>query len=180
MDAEKKRNLISSMLLYCLAGDLPVRINYVGILISRVENHLIEKTASGAEKSETDQVIAAIDNIVKYALILASNNTLDQSSLSEIRKIIETSVLSIDPSNLQNLKIAEDISAIKVARFYYYSSIDAYSRSGKSQDALADSLKNMDAALQNLVDVCDKNDLAEFGGNEWRENIVTRPEGSET
>jgi hypothetical protein len=43
--------------------------------------------------------------------------------------------------------------------------------------AAAESLKNMDRAMQKIVDICDHFNLIEFGASEWRENVIeNKPE----
>ncbi|MCK9591466.1 MAG: hypothetical protein M0Q91_05585 [Methanoregula sp.] len=177
MDADKKKKFISAMLLYCLAGDLGVRINYGGILISRVEDYLInEVVLKDPEHSYLVRILAAVDKTVESALITKSK-VLSPEDLSEIKKIVVEKTFPIDESwttkdALGGITSLGDLSDTRIARSYFYSASDHYPASAQSATAAAEAIKNMDRAMQKIVDICDHYDLIEFGADEWRENVV--------
>lgn len=177
MDREKRKNLIGSMLLYCLAGDLAIRINYGGILISRIENYLIEEVVlKDPNHSFLTSIMAAVDMIIDSAIstLRDVDSSLDKQVLKDM---IVTRVFPIDPSwaeteSLKGLNALGDLSSIRIARNHYYASLDSFAQSSKNASAYSESIKSMDRAMQNIVDICDRYDLAGFGGNEWRSNIT--------
>ena len=184
MELKARKNLINSMLLYCLAGDLPIRVNYGGILISRIENYLIEEIIlKDPNHSYLASIMEILDKVIDEALSTRKEVTtpLDET---ELKNLVISRVFPIDPTwaeseSLKSLNALGDLAGIRLARNYYYASIDAFTQSGKVASAYSDSVKNMDRAMQNIVDICDRYDLAGFGGNEWRENIVvTKPEAT--
>lgn len=177
MDREKRKKLISSILLYCLAGDLAVRINYGGILISRVENYLIEEIIlKDPNHSYLTSIMAVVEKVIDAALETRKDATTALDS-TKLKDLVITRVFPIDPSwadkeSVKSITGIGDLAGIRIARSCYYASIDTFSQSGKNAAAYSDSIKNMDRAMQNIVDICDRYDLAAFGGNEWRENIT--------
>jgi len=178
MDREKRKNLIGSMLLYCLAGDLAIRINYGGILISRIENYLIEEVVlKDPNHSYLTTILAVVDKVVD-ASIATRRDITSQFDSEKLQKVIVSRVFPVDPTwveteALKSLYSLGDLSGIRLARNYYYAALDAFPKSAKDSSAYSDAIKNMDRAMQNVVDICDRYDLAGFGGNEWRENITT-------
>ena len=180
MDRDKRKKLISSILLYCLAGDLAIRINYGGILISRIENYLIEEIVlKDPNHSYLTSIMSVVDKIIDDALATRKEVTtpLDETTL---RNLVIDRVFPVDHTwaeseALKGFNSLGDLAGIRLARNYYYASIDAFTQSGKTASAYSDSVKNMDRAMQNVVDICDRYDLAAFGGNEWRENITSSP-----
>lgn len=177
MDREKRRKLISSMLLYCLAGDLAIRINYGGILISRVENYLInEVVLKDKNHSYLAAIMTSVDNVIDGAI--ATRKDIDSPLDTQVLKnLVVTRTFPIDRSwaeeeSRKGIVSIGDLSKIRMARLNYYAAVDAFAQSGKAATAYADSVKRMDAAMQTVVDVCDEYDLSDFGGNEWRANIT--------
>jgi len=183
MDKEKRKNLIGSMLLYCLAGDLAIRINYGGILISRIENYLIEEVVlKDPNHSFLTSIMAAVDQIVDAGIATRKDLTLPLD-IRNLKEMIVSRVFPIDRTwaeeeSLKSLNALGDLAGIRIARTHYYASLDSFAQSGKNQLEYAGAIKNMDKAMQNIVDICDRYDLAGFGGNEWRENITvsSKPE----
>jgi len=177
MDRDKRKKLISSILLYCLAGDLSIRINYGGILISRIENYLIEEVVlKDPNHSYLTSIIAEVDVIIEAALSTRKDVTLPLD-VERLNTMVITRVFPIDHSwaeseSIKGLTSIGDLSRIRIARTHYYASLDSFAQSGKNPTAYAESIKSMDRAMQNIVDICDRYDLAAFGGNEWRENIT--------
>ena len=183
MDKEKRKNLIGSMLLYCLAGDLAIRINYGGILISRIENYLIEEVVlKDLNHSFLTSIMAAVDQIVDAGI--ATRKDLMPLDIRNLKEMIVSRVFPIDPTwaeeeSLKSLNALGDLSGIRIARTHYYASLDSFALSGKNAAEYAGAIKSMDRAMQNIVDICDRYDLAGFGGNEWRENITVSPKQEE-
>lgn len=181
MDKEKRKQLIGSMLLYCLAGDLAIRINYGGILISRIEHYLIEEIVlADANHSYLTSIIASIDQTIDAALMTRKDALLPLDDV-KLRDLIISRVFPVDPSwaekeALKGIVAIGDLSGIRIARNHYYSSLDYFARSGKDAMAYSDAIKSMDKAMQNIVNICDRYDLSSFGGNEWRANIVSTKE----
>jgi hypothetical protein len=183
MDREKRKKLIGSMLLYCLAGDLAIRINYGGILISRIENYLIEEVVlKDPNHSYLTSIMAVVDKVLDAAIATRTDTLLplDERKLNDL---ILTRVFPIDPTwaeseSLKSFNSLGDLSGIRTARNHYYKSLDSFSQSSKNPQAYADSIKYMDRSMQLVVDICDRYDLAGFGGNEWRENIGVSKEPS--
>jgi len=178
MDHKSRRNLISSMLLYCLAGDLSIRVNYGGILISRVESYIIEEVIlKDPNHSYLTSIMANVEKVIDAALATRKDATtgLDSSKLKDlvIERVFPIDQTWAEAESLKSLTGLGDLAGIRIARDYYYAAIDAFAQSGKSALSYSDSVKNMDRAMQNVVDICDRYDLAAFGGNEWRENITT-------
>ena len=177
MDIEKKKKFISAMLLYCLAGDLGVRINYGGILISRVEDYLInEVVLKDPEHSYLVRILTAVDKTVESALMTKSK-TLSPNDLSDIKNIIVEKMFTIDESwttkeALAGIVSLGDLSDTRIARTYFYASSSHYPASAQSATAAAEAITNMDRALQKIVDICDHYNLIEFGADEWRKNVV--------
>jgi hypothetical protein len=177
MDRKKRQNLIGSMLLYCLAGDLAIRINYGGILISRIENYLIEEVVlKDPNHSFLTSIIAAVDQIIDAAIMARKDITLPLD-IRNLKEMVATKTFPIDPSwakeeSLKSFETLGDLAGIRIARNHYYTSLDSFAQSGKNAMEYANAIKSMDRAMQNIVDICDRHDLAGFGGNEWRENIT--------
>jgi hypothetical protein len=184
MDRDKRKNLIGSMLLYCLAGDLAIRINYGGILISRIENYLIEEVIlKDPNHSFLTSIMAAVDQIIDAGIATRKDLTLPLD-IRNLKEMIVARVFPIDPSwaqteSLKSLNALADLSGIRIARTHYYASLDSFAQSGKNAPAYAESIKSMDRAMQNIVDICDRYDLAGFGGNEWRNNITVSQSAKE-
>jgi hypothetical protein len=180
MDREKRKKLISSMLLYCLAGDLAIRINYGGILISRIENYLIEEVVlKDPNHSYLASIIATVDQIIDAAILTRTDITLPLDS-QKLNDLLVTRVFPIDPTwaeteSLKSLNAIGDLSSIRIARTHYYAALDSFAQSGKNAVEYSGAIKSMDRAMQNIVNICDRYDLAGFGGNEWRENIPVTP-----
>lgn len=180
MDSEKRKNLIGSMLLYCLAGDLAIRINYVGILISRIENYLIEEVVlKDPNHSFLTSIMAAVDQIIDAGIATRKDLTLPLDSRI-LKEMIVARVFPIDRTwaeeeSLKSLNALGDLAGIRISRTHYYASLDSFAQSGKNAQAYAEAIKSMDKSMQNVVDICDRYDLAGFGGNEWRENITVSP-----
>jgi hypothetical protein len=178
MDTDKKKKFISAMLLYCLAGDLGVRINYGGILISRVEDYLInEVVLKDPEHSYLVRILTAVDKTVESALISKGGKNLSPQEISEIKKIIVEKTFTIDESwtteeALAGIISLGDLGDTRIARSYYFTAADHYPASAQSATAASEAIKNMDRAMQKIVDICDHYDLIEFGADEWRENVV--------
>jgi hypothetical protein len=176
MDRDKRKNLIGSMLLYCLAGDLAIRINYGGILISRIENYLIEEVVlKDPNHSYLASIMATVNQIIEAALMTRKDVTLPLDS-QKLAELLTTRVFPIDPTwaeteSMKSLNALGDLAGIRIARNHYYASLDSFAQSGKNAPAYSEAIKSMDRAMQNIVDICDRYDLAGFGGNEWRENI---------
>ena len=179
MDREKRKNLIGSMLLYCLAGDLAIRINYGGILISRIENYLVEEVVlQDPNHSYLTSIMAGVDLIIDAAMIGKSSEYLETD---QFKTAVADHMFPIDKSwaeeeAMKSLASIADLSGIRLARKYYYDSLDASTQTGKDALKYSESIKSMDRAMQYIVDICDRYDLAGFGGNEWRENIVSTKE----
>lgn len=177
MDTDKKKKFISAMLLYCLAGDLGVRINYGGILISRVEDYLInEVVLKDPGHSYLVRILTAVDKTVESALI-TKGTMLTQNDLSEIKKIVVEKTFPIDESwttkeALEGIISLGDLADTRLARSYFYSASDHYPASSLRVESAAEAIKSMDRAMQKIVDICDHYDLIEFGADEWRENVV--------
>jgi len=183
MDTDKKKKFISAMLLYCLSGDLPIRINYGGILISRIEDYLVnEVILKDANHSYLFRILTAVDKIVGSSLITKMGTALSSNDIAEIKKIIIEKTFIIDPSwttdeALAGIGSLGDLGDIRIARFHYYTATDHYPSSGVSANALSESIKSMDRSLQKIVDICDRYNLTEFGADEWRENVTAnKPE----
>lgn len=183
MDPEKKKKFISAMLLYCLSGDLPIRINYGGILISRVEDYLInEVILKDANHAYLFRILTAVDTIVGSSLITKYGSGASPQDLAEIKKIIVEKTFLIDDSWLTKEALAGieslgDLGDIRMARNHFYTATDNYPASGVSASALSETIKSMDRALQKIFDICDFYNLVEFGAEEWKENVtVTKPE----
>jgi len=174
MDREKRKNLIGSMLLYCLAGDLAIRANYGGILISRIENYLVEEVVlKDPNHSYLTSIVVMVDTIIEAALI-----GKDAKNPEQLKEFVATYAFPIDPTwaeaeAMKSLAAISDLSGIRLSRKYYYDSLDASTQSGKDAMKYSEAIKNMDRAMQYIVDICDRYDLAGFGGNEWRENITS-------
>jgi hypothetical protein len=181
MDREKRKNLIGSMLLYCLAGDLAIRINYGGILISRIEDYIIEEVVlKDPNHSYLTSIIVEVDAIIEAAIQSRKDITLPLD-VERLNTLILERVFPIDQSwaeteSRRGLTSIGDLSRIRMARTDYYASLDAFAQSSKNPSAYAESLKSMDRSMQSVVNICYHYDLATFGGNEWRENIVTSKE----
>ena len=177
MDTDKKKKFISAMLLYCLAGDLGVRINYGGILISRVEDYLInEKILKDPGHSYLVRILTAVDKTVESALI-TKGKALSSTDLSDIKKIIVEKTFTIDESwttkeALAGIVSLGDLADTRIAREYFYAAADHYPASSIRVESAAEAIKSMDRAIQKIVDICDHYDLIEFGADEWRENVV--------
>ena len=180
MDREKRKNLIGSMLLYCLAGDLAIRINYGGILISRIESYLIEEVVlKDPNHSFLTSIMAAVDQIIDAGIATRKDLTLPLDSRI-LKEMIVARVFPIDRTwaeeeSLKSLNALGDLSGIRISRTHYYASLDSFAQSGKNSQSYAEAIKSMDRAMQNIVDICDRYDLSSFGGNEWRENITVSP-----
>lgn len=178
MDREKRKKLISSMLLYCLAGDLAIRLNYGGILISRIESYLIDEVVmKDPNHSYLASIMAALDNTID-SCIQTRKEALQPLDEEKLKNVILSRVFPVDRTwaeeeALKSLNALGDLSGIRLARSYYYASIDASSQSGKNPIAYSDAIKNMDKAMQYIVNISERYELAGFGGNEWRENITT-------
>jgi hypothetical protein len=181
MDTEKRKKLISSMLLYCLAGDLAIRSNYVGILISRIESYLIEEVVlKDPNHSYLASIMATIDTIIDSCLATRKDQTLPLDD-EKLKEVLITRVFPIDRTwaeeeSMRSLISLGDLADIRLARSHYYASLDSFAQSGKNAMAYSEAIKSMDRAMKNIVDICDRNDLAAFGGNEWRENITVTKE----
>lgn len=181
MDRDKRKKLISSMLLYCLAGDLSIRINYGGILISRIESYLIEEVIlKDPNHSYLASIISNLDTVIDAALSTRKDLTLPLDT-EKLKNLVIPRVFPIDPSwaeteAMKGITAIGDLSSIRLSRNHYYASLDSFSQSGKNAMAYSDAIKSMDRAMKNIVDICDRNDLAAFGGNEWRENITVSKE----
>lgn len=177
MDTDKKKKFISAMLLYCLAGDLGVRINYGGILISRVEDYLInEVVLKDPGHSYLVRILTAVDKTVESALI-SKGKALSPDDLSDIKKIVVDKMFPIDESwttkeALAGITSLGDLSDARIARSYFYASSTHYPASTQSATSAAEAIMNMDRALQKIVDICDHYNLIEFGADEWRKNVV--------
>jgi len=180
MNSEKKKNLIGSMLLYCLAGDLAIRINYGGILISRIENYLIEEVVlKDPNHSFLTSIMSSVDQIIDSGLSTRKDLTLPLD-IRNLKEIVATKTFPIDPTwaeseSLKSFNTLGDLAGIRIARTHYYTSLDSFAQSSKNAQSYADAIKSMDRAMQNIVDICDRYDLSSFGGNEWRNNITTSP-----
>lgn len=178
MDQVRKKKFISAMLLYCLSGDLAIRINYGGILISRVEDYLInEVVLKHANHAYLFRILTAVDNIVMNSLVTKLQNTASIQDLDDIKKVIIEQVFPIDQSwatdtALEGIESLGDLGEIRLARFHFYTAADYYPASGTSTAALSETIKSMDRALQKVLDICDHYELAEFGAEEWRENVT--------
>ena len=179
MDIEKKKKFISAMLLHCLAGDLGIRINYGGILISRVEKYLItEKVLKDPNHSYLVKILTTVDKIVESSLITKAGNEIGPSDLADIKNIIVEKAFTIDAtwaekSALDGIQSLGDLSDIRIARNYFFTACDHYPASSQSAASAANAIKYMDRAMQKVVDICDDYDLVEFGIEEWRENVTT-------
>lgn len=177
MDREKRKNLIGSMLLYCLAGDLAIRINYGGILISRIENYLIEEVVlKDPNHSYLTSIMATVDQIIDACIATRKDITLPLD-IRNLKEVVAERIFPIDPTwaeteSIKSLNTLGDLASIRIARIHYYASVDSFAQSSKTAPAYSESIKSMDQAMQNVVDICDRYDLAGFGGNEWRENIT--------
>lgn len=177
MDRDKRKKLISSILLYCLAGDLAIRINYGGILISRIENYLIEEVVlKDPNHSFLTSIMATVDQIIDSCIATRKDITLPLD-IRNLKEIVAAKAFPIDPSwaeaeSLKSFTSLGDLAGIRLSRNYYYASLDSFAQSSKNAAAYSESIKSMDRAMQNIVDICDRYDLAAFGGNEWRENIT--------
>lgn len=182
MDQTRKKKFVSAMLLYCLSGDLAIRINYGGILIARVEDYLLnEMILKDAHHSYLFRILTSVDNVVMSSLVTRLQNTLSSQSLEEIKKIIIEKTFPIDQSwatdeALAGIESLGDLADIRLARYHFYSAADHYPQSGTSASALSETIKSMDRALQKVVDICDHYDLVEFGAEEWRENVTVHKE----
>ena len=185
MDQLARKNLISSMLLYCLAGDLGIRINYCGILISRIESYLIEEVVlKDPNHSYLTSIMATIDTLVESSLLKKSEMT-GGYDFQQIQKITADRIFPIDRTwaedeSMKSLNSLGDLAGIRIARSYYYTSVEHSSQIGKNPASVSEAIKFMDRALQNIVDICDNNNLADFGGNDWRENITASKPVEET
>ena len=178
MDQDKKKKFISAMLLYCLSGDLSIRINYGGILISRVEEYLInEVILKDAHHSYLFRILTSVDTIVMSSLVTRFQNNLSSQNLEEIKNIIVEKMFPIDKSfatdeALAGIESLGDLGEIRLARYHLYKAADSYPASGTSVSALSETIKSMDRTLQKVVDICDHYNLIEFGAKEWRENVT--------
>lgn len=183
MDRDQKKKFISAMLLYCLAGDIGSRINYGGILISRIENYIVEEIIlKDKNYAYLIKILKAVDKIVESSLIQNSAGKTPQEDLNEIKNIVVEKTFPIDASwvteeALAGITALGDLSDIRIARSYFYAASDHFPSSGTSANASAEAMKNMDRALQKVVDLCEHYDLMEFGADEWRENVIeNKPE----
>ena len=183
MQNEQKKKFISTMLLYCLVGDINTRINYGGILISRIEEYLVQETIlNDPNHSYLIRILTAVDKVVESSLLLKNTSANPANILSEMKKIIVEKVFVIDDSwagkdALVGITSLGDLADIRIARSYFYASLDHYPSSTLSAVSAAEAIKNMDRAMQKIVDICDHYDLIEFEANEWRENVSIAKEG---
>ncbi len=171
------------MLLYCLAGDLGTRVNYGGVLISRVEEYIInEVVLKDPNHSFLVKILTSVDKIVESVLIGKTRNQFSPQDIADIKKIIVEKTFPIDPTwateeALAGISSLGDLSDIRIARSYFYAASDNYPTSNLSSTAASEAIKNMDRAMQKVVDICDHHNLVEFGADEWRENVIeNKPE----
>lgn len=182
MQAQKKKKFISAMLLYCLAGNIDARINYGGILISRIEDYLVnEVILVDPNHVYLVKILTSVDKVVESSISAKLKSPLSQDDIADIKKIIADKVFPIDnswaeKSALDGITSLGDLSDIRMARMYFYTASDHYPASNVSAPAAAETIKNMDRAMQKIMDICDHYDLVEFGATEWRENVVNKKE----
>lgn len=182
MNKDRKKKFISAMLLYCLSGDLSIRVNYCGILISRIEKYLIDEVIlKDANYAYLLRILKSVDAVVGNSLITKLQNSLSSQDLEEVKKIIVEKVFPIDESwsnqqATEGIESLGDLADIRTARYHYYQAANYYPASGNSANALSETIKSMDRTMQKIVDICEDYDLIEFEANQWRENIKTETE----
>ncbi len=178
MDKDKKKKFISGMLLYCLSGDLAVRINYGGILISRVENYLTDEVIlKDAHHTFLIKILKSLESTVTSLIIAKMQKPLSSQDIEQLKDIVVEKTFPIDPSwgskeALAGIESLGDLGDIRTARYHFYAAADYYPASNTSAAALSGAIKSMDRALQKVVDICERHDLMEFGAEEWRENVT--------
>jgi hypothetical protein len=178
MDIERKKKFISAMLLYCLSGDIAARINYGGILISRIEDYLVNDVVLvDPNHSYLVRILTSVDKVVESALIIKQKN-LASNDLSELKRLVIEKTFQIDEAWSEKNALAGivslgDLSDIRIARSYFYAAAEHFPSSNQSASAASEAIKNMDRAMQKIMDICDHYNLIEFEANEWRENITT-------
>jgi hypothetical protein len=165
------------MLLYCLAGGLPERINYTGILISRVERWIMtEELPKDPHYNYLMRILAAVDSVVESTLIIQSDKSLNPEDLTVLKNTILDNVFPLDASwntdeTVTGISELADLQNIRLARTYFFGAAEHYAASGTSAPSLSEAIKGIDRALRIIIDSCDKYNLIEFSANEWRENV---------
>lgn len=176
MKPEEKKKFISAMLLYCLSGNIETRINYCGVLISRVEDYLVNDVVLiDPNHSYLVRILTSVDKIVESALLTKQKSTAS-NEISDMKKLVVEKTFPIDESWADKTALAGivslgDLSDIRIARSYFYAAANHFPASNISANSASEAIKNIDRALQKVVDICDHYDLIEFTSDEWRENI---------
>jgi hypothetical protein len=178
MDKAKKKKFISAFLLLCLSGDITTRINYGGLLISRIEKYIVtEVILPRQERKFLISILTGVDKIVEAALMVRVQNQIPANEVTDWKKILVDKIFPIDSSwateeALAGISSLADLSDIRIARSYYYAASDHYPSTNTSAASAAAVVKNMDRAFQKIVDICEDHDLIEFDAAEWRENVI--------
>lgn len=177
MNADEKKELISTMIPECLAGDIGMKINHVGTLISRVEEYILNEVVyKDPHYPYLAKIETAIEKIVG-GIVYTNFPQTTGIDFEKLKKIVVEKTFTIDESwaNLEALSgilALADLQDIRLARVYYYAALDNYPLLNQSPTAMAACGKNIDRAMQKVMDICDHNNLVKKVASGWKEKVV--------
>jgi hypothetical protein len=161
----------------CLAGDIGMKINHVGTLISRVEEYLLNEVVyKDPHYPYLARIETAIEKIIG-GITYTHSPQITGLDFENLKKIVVEKTFIIDQSwatqeALSGISALADLQDIRLARVYYYAALDNYPLLTQSPLALAAAGKNIDRAMQKVMDICDHNNLVKKVATGWKEKVV--------
>jgi len=179
--ADRAKKLIGAMVLTVLSGNLDVRVQYTGIVITNIErwimNEKVTKDATAIQNVRMN-LINTFNSIVQYQAnikVRAGNiKWEDDNKVRAIREQFKESCIVLDKSYdnqraVIGTQCIKEMESLRVARDYFYGAAQAYSEflSG-SPSGFTNATTLIDKAIQIIFGVCSDNSLIDIDENSFR------------
>lgn len=174
MDDEKFKKLIAAIGLTIITGDVGVRVQYIGIMITHLEHWLVnEKIAKDRDAilSVRRNLLSAFNHIVSVS---AHNNKTKEDKIQEIRDyFLRGHAIVLDPSwgsprAVYGSQCLAELEALRVARQVYVGAVASYSDACRGMSSgLTEATTACDHCIKIILDICYDNDLLDISEKEF-------------
>jgi len=183
MDDEKFKRLIAAIGLTIITGDVGVRIQYLGIMITHLE-HWIQNEKIAKDRDAILSVRRNLMNAFNYIVsVSAHSNKTKEEKIQEIRDhFIRGPAIVLDqswgsPRAVYGAQCLAELESLRLARQVYVGAVGSYSDACRGMSSgLTDATNACDNCIKLVLDVCYDNDLLDIGEKEFMKSAARPPE----
>ena len=186
MDDEKFKKLIAAIGLTIITGDVGVRIQYIGIMITHLE-HWIQTEKIAKDHDVILSVRRNLMNAFNYIVsVSAINHSTKEDRVKEIRDYFRNHAIVLDqswgsPRAVYGSQSLAEMEALKMARQVYIGAVNSYSDACKGMSAgLTEATVACDHCIKIILDICYDNDLLDIGAKEFEKSASRQSEPEPT